>query len=282
MDIVGRARAMVVNPGPTWVTIEQEATDWQKLYVPYMVVLAAIPAVASFIYWSILGVGGFGFSMRLPIVTGLGLAISHYVMTLVMVFVWGWLISQLANTFGGQPNLMNGVKLTVYASTPAMLAGVFMAIPGLSMLSVLGSFYSLYLLYLGLPVLMKNPAEKSISYLVVAAIVGIIGAVLIGLVSNIFMPSPMSGMHSMNGANGFNRTSNMQINTPQGNVQISTAPGTGGDASNAVMTIKTPDGEVKIDTQGMQDFAKRMEAMAAEQEKAAKKLQPEPAASAAQ
>ncbi len=268
MDIVGRARAMVVNPGPTWVTIEQEATDWQKLYVPYMVVLAAIPALASFIYWSILGVGGFGFSMRLPIVTGLGLAISNYVMTLVMVFVWGWLISQLANTFGGQPNLMNGVKLTVYASTPAMLAGVFMAIPGLSMLSVLGSFYSLYLLYLGLPVLMKNPAEKSVSYLVVAAIVGIVGAVLISLVSNIFMPSPLSRMQGMNDVNG---THNMQISTPKGNVQISTGPGTGGDPSNATMTIKTPDGEVKIDTQGMQDFAKRMEAMAAEQEKAKQK-----------
>ena len=266
MDIVERARAMVVSPGPTWVTVEQETTDWQKLYVPYMVVLAAIPAVASFIYWSILGVGGFGFSMRLPIVTGLGLAISHYVMTLVMVFVWGWLISMLANTFGGQPNLMNGVKLTVYASTPSMLAGVFMAIPGLSMLTVLGSFYSLYLVYLGLPVLMKNPAEKSIPYLVVAALVGIVGAVLIGMTSNIFMPSPMSRMGSINGMNG---AANMQISTPKGNVQISTAPGS--DPSNATMTIKTPDGEVKIDTQGMQDFAKRMEAIAAEQEKANKK-----------
>ncbi|MEO7104980.1 MAG: Yip1 family protein [Rhodoferax sp.] len=268
MDIVGRARAMVVNPGPTWVTVEQEPTDWQKLYVPYMVILAAIPAVASFIYWSILGVGGFGFSMRLPILTGLGMAISNYVMTLVMVFVWGWLISQLANTFGGTANLMNGVKLTVYASTPAMLAGVFMAIPGLSMLSILGSCYSLYLLYLGLPVLMKNPAEKSISYLVVAAIVGIVGAVLISLVSNIFMPSPMSRMHSMNGING---THGMQISTPKGNIDISTASGSNGDASNPTMTIKSPDGEVKIDMQGMQDFAKKMEAVAAEQQKAQQK-----------
>lgn len=269
MDIVERARAMVVKPGPTWVTVEQEATDWQKLYVPYMVVLAAIPAVASFIYWSVLGVGGFGFSMRLPIATGLGLAISHYVMTLVMVFLWGWLISQLANTFGGQPNLMNGVKLTVYASTPSMLAGIFMAIPGLSLLSVLGSFYSLYLIYLGLPVLMKNPAEKSIPYLVVAALVGIVGAVLIGMTSNIFMPSTLSRMGSINGMN--DAPANMQISTPNGNVQISTAPGTGTDPSMATMTIKTPDGEVKIDAQGMQDFAKRMEAMAAEQEKANKK-----------
>jgi hypothetical protein len=30
-----------------WVTIEQEATDWQKLYVPYMVTLTLIPAIAG-------------------------------------------------------------------------------------------------------------------------------------------------------------------------------------------------------------------------------------------
>jgi len=239
MDIVERARAMIVNPGPTWVTIEQETTDWQKLYVPYMVTLALIPAIASFIGWSVLGVGGFGMSMRLPVLTGLGLMVSHYVMTLVMVFVWGWLISALATTFGGQPNVMNGVKLTVYASTPAMLAGVFSAMPGLSVLALVGSLYALYLVYLGLPVLMKNPPEKSVAYLVVAAIVGIIGSVLISMANSIFMPSPLSGMHGMNGAT---------------DIQISAPPG-----------------DVKIVAESMQDMAKRLEALAAEQEKAAKK-----------
>lgn len=265
MDIVERARAIIVNPGPTWVTIEQETTDWQKLYVPYMVVLAAIPAFASFIGWSVLGVGGFGFSMRLPVATGLGLMVSHYVMTLVMVFVWGWLISMLAPTFGGQTNLMNGVKLTVYASTPSMLAGVFIAMPGLSVLAFVGSLYALYLVYLGLPVLMKNPPEKSVAYLVVAAIVGIIGSVLISMANSIFMPSPLSRMHGMNDA------PNIHINTPNGDVQISTGPGAAASPSDSTVTIKTPDGDVRVVAENLQDMAKRLEALAAEQEKAAKK-----------
>lgn len=265
MDIVERARAMVVNPGPTWVTIEQEATDWQKLYVPYMVTLAVIPAFASFIGWSVMGVGGFGFSMRLPVLTGLGLMVSHYVMTLVMVFVWGWIISQLAASFGGQANVMNGVKLTVYASTPAMLAGVFTAMPGLSILAAVGSLYSLYLVYLGLPVLMKNPPEKSIAYMVVAAIVGIVCSVLISLANGIFMPSPLSRMHGMNDAPNF------QISTPKGDVQISTSAGGTNNPSDSTVTIKTPDGEVKVVAESIQDMAKRLEALAAEQEKAAKK-----------
>ena len=271
MDIVERARAMVINPGPTWVTVEQEATDWQKLYVPYMVILALIPAVASFIGWSLVGMGGFGFSMRLPIVSGLALMVSQYVMTLVMVFVWGWIISLLAASFGGQPSVMNGVKLTIYGSTPAMLAGVFQAIPGLSMLALLGALYSLYIVYLGLPVLMKNPADKSVVYLVVVAIIGIIGSVVISAANGIFMPSPLSRMHGMNGT-----PSNFQISTPKGDVQFSSTGGTSDNPAGAAVTIKTADGEIKIDAQNMQEMAKRVQAMAAEQQKAAQQSASQP------
>lgn len=260
MDIVERVKSIILKPAQTWPVIEQEATDWQQLYVPYMVILAAIPAVAGFIGWSILGVGGFGMSMRIPVGTGLGMMISQYIMTLVMVGVWGWLINLLAGTFGGQSNLMNAVKLSVYASTPAMVAGVFSAIPGLAILGMLGGLYSLYVLYLGIGVMMKNPPEKSLPYVAVAAVVGIIGSVLISAFSAALMPSPVSRMHG---------ASDINISTPGGDVKVSanTAPaGAVAAPGDATMTIKTPDGEVKIDMKNMEEMAKRMEAMAAAQE----------------
>jgi hypothetical protein len=260
MNLIERARSIIVNPGPTWAAIEQESTDWQKLYVPYMVVLAAIPAVAGFIGWSVLGMGGFGMSMRIPVLTGLGMMVTQYIMTLVMVFVWGWLISLLASTFGGQANLMNAVKLSVYSSTAAMLAGIFSVLPSLSILVLLGSGYSLYLAYLGLPVLMKNPKEKSLPYLVVVAVAGIVGTVLISYFSAALMPSPMPRMH------GTNEVGDFKISTPKGDVEISTAPGKSAAAGDAAMTIKTPDGEVTIDAKKMEEFAKQMEAIAAAQE----------------
>ena len=194
MNLVERVKEIILKPAQCWPAIEQENTDLRQLYVPYMLALAAIPAVAGFIGLSIFGMGGFGMTMRIPIVTGLGLMVSQYVLTLVMVYVWGWLVSVLANKFGGQPNLMNAVKLTVYSSTPAMVAGVFQLIPGLAILSMLGGIYSLYVMYLGLPVLMKNPNEKSIPYLVVVAIAGIVCSMVIGSVGSIFMPSPMAHM----------------------------------------------------------------------------------------
>jgi len=146
-----------------------------------------------------------------------------------------------------------------------MLAGVFTAMPGLSILALVGSLYSLYLVYLGLPVLMKSPPEKSVGYLVVAAIVGIIGSVLISMANSIFMPSALSRMHGMNDA------SDIQISTPKGDVQISTSQGTANNPADSKVTIKTPDGEVKVVAESLQDMAKRLEALAAEQEKAAKK-----------
>jgi hypothetical protein len=265
MNVVERATNIILKPAISWTAIEQESTDWRQLYIPYMVTLAAIPAIAGFIGMSIFGIGGFGFSMRIPLITGIGLMVSQYVMTLVMVFCWGWLISMLAPTFGGQPNLMNAVKLTVYSSTAAMVAGVFHAIPGLSMLAMLGGLYSLYLMYLGIPVLMKNPQEKSISYLVVAALVGIVGSILVSAASSAFMPSPMSRMSGMGAG------SDVKISTPKGEIQISGTPGQSGSQGNAAMTIKTPDGEIKIDVKQMEEAARQMEALAAQKQEDAKK-----------
>jgi hypothetical protein len=265
MDMIERARAVIVKPGPTWTVIEQEATDWQRLYVPYMVTLALIPAISSFIGWSVVGMGSFGVSMRLPVLSGLGLMVSQYAMTLVMVFVWGWIISQLASVFGGQANLMNVVKLSVYASTPAMLVGVFRAMPGLSILSLLGGLYSLYLVFVGLPILMKSPPDKSVAYAVVAAVAGIIGSMVISMAGSMFMPSPQAQMHDSNGV------ADIKISTPGGDVQISTTPiGTNAPAETKV-TIKTPEGEVKVVAESMQDMIRRLEVLAAEQEKAGTK-----------
>jgi len=254
MDIVERVKNIIIKPAETWPIIEQETCSLQTLYVPYMLILAAIPAVAGFIGFSIVGMGGFGMSVRIPIFAGLGMMISQYIMTLVMVGVWGWLINLLAGSFGGQANLMNAVKLSVYASTPALVAGVFSAIPGLAVLGLVGSLYSLYVLYLGIAVLMKNPPEKSLAYVAVAAVIGVVGSILNGAFSAMLTPSPMSHMQG---------ASDVEISTPQGDVKITSGPATAGETT---MTIKTPDGEVKIDTKNMEEFAKKMEALAAAQE----------------
>jgi len=176
--------------------------------------------------------GGFGFSFRMPIASGLAMMVTTYILTLAMTFGMGWLASALAPTFGGQSNLVQGLKLAVFGGTPMMLAGVLNAVPALSIIGLLVALYSLYVMYLGLPVLMKNPTEKTVVYMVVLIIASIIAGVVLSMVSRAFTPS-MGGM----GMGGMGMR--------------------GGDA-----TITTPEGEVKIDAQKMEAFAKQMEAMA--------------------
>lgn len=267
MDIVARAKAITINPAATWPVIDAEKHDAKSLFVPYLLILAAIPAVASFIGLSLVGMGGFGFSFRVPIASGLAMMVTTYILSLVMTFGIGWLASVLAPTFGGQSNLVQGLKLAVFGSTPMMLAGVFNILPALSIVGLLVALYSLYVMYLGLPVLMKNPNEKTIPYMVVLFIASIVSAVVLMSVTSAFTPS-MGSMGSM--GMGKNGPAEMTINTPKGNATITTTPGAGGAADAASIVIKTPEGEVKIDAQKMEAFAKQMEEMAKKMEQSKK------------
>jgi hypothetical protein len=262
MDIVERAKAITLNPAATWPVIEAEKHDAKSLFVPYLLILAAIPAVCSFIGLSVIGMSAFGFSYRMPIVNGLAMALTTYVLTLVMTYVLGWVISALAPTFGGKSDLVQGLKLAVFASTPMMLAGIFNLLPALSILGLIVALYGLYVMYLGLPVLMKNPAEKTIPYMVVLVIASIVSAVVLFTLSNAFAPS-MGSMGGM-GMGGGDTT----ISTPLGEVKVNSNATSASDA--AAITIKTPEGEVKIDAQKMEAFAKQMEEMAKKMEQGKK------------
>jgi hypothetical protein len=62
----------------------------------------------------------------------------------------------------------------------------------MGILRILG-LYSLYLLYLGLPVLMKSPKEKAFGYTAVVIIVGIVLGVIIAVVAGRFVAGPAMG-----------------------------------------------------------------------------------------
>ena len=110
---------------------------------------------------------------RTPIGSAITSAIIMYVLSLAGVYVLALIIDALAPTFDGTRNQIQALKLAAYSSTASWVAGIFSLMPGLRALTILG-LYSIYLLYLGLPVLMKAPAEKAGAYtaiVIVAAIV---------------------------------------------------------------------------------------------------------------
>lgn len=187
MNLVERAKNILLQPKPEWPVIAAETTAIADLYEDYIVPLAAIPAVAAFV-----GLTMFGITLpetgltRIPVGAALSYAVANFLLTLGAVYLMALIINALAPTFGGEKNLPQALKLVAFASTASWLAGIFAIIPLLSILSVLG-LYSLYLLYLGLPVMMKSPAEKALGYttLVVVCAIGVF--MVIGLVSSAFI-----------------------------------------------------------------------------------------------
>jgi len=192
MSIVNRVKAILLAPRSEWTVIEAEADDVAGIYKKYLIYLAAIPALAMFIALTLIGVGGFGISVKLPFFPGLINAIVSYVLSLVMLYVVSLIVDALAPTFGGQKKPLNAFKVIAYGSTAAMVAGVFHVIPGGSILALLGSLYSIYLIYLGLPLLMKCPQEKAVAYTALVIVCAIVAGLLISAISSIFVPGPGS------------------------------------------------------------------------------------------
>jgi hypothetical protein len=122
-------------------------------------------------------------------------AIVNYALSLVGVYIIGLIIDALAPSFGGQKNQLQAMKVAVYSFTAAWLAGVFAIYPPLAILGIVG-LYSFYLLYLGLPKLMKAPEDKAIGYTVVSIVLGILVFIVAGVVAGAIrsMGSVMPGV----------------------------------------------------------------------------------------
>jgi Yip1 domain len=194
MGLVDRAKNILLQPKQEWPVIQGEQATVGSLYTSYIIPLAAIGPVASVIGWSVFGLHlPFVGSIRMPIGYGVRNAAITYVAGLIGVFILALIIDALAPTFGGQKNQIQALKVAAYSYTAAWVGGIFSLIPTLAILGLLVSLYSIYLLYLGLPVLMKSPPEKAVGYTVVVIIVAIVLSLVIGVVVAQFAWRPAMG-----------------------------------------------------------------------------------------
>jgi len=183
MDIVARAKALIVSPKTEWPRIAAEPATTGGLFTGYAMILAAIPAIAGFIGISVIGFSVRGQTFHLPASTALFQAIVQYVLGLVGLWLFGKIIEILAPTFGGARDEVAAMKVAVYGATAVWLAGIFSLIPMIAVLGILG-LYSLYLIYTGLPVLMRCPPEKALVYTAAVVVCGIVITLLISGVSS--------------------------------------------------------------------------------------------------
>ena len=228
--LLQRVLDILMRPRETWLKINAEDGNPGRIYLGYLVFLAAIPAVAGFIGYSLVGVGAFGISVRVPVVQGLVSMVVGYVLSLAMVYVLALIANMLAPRFQAQQDMGSAFKLVAYDSTAGMLGGVFSILPSLAMLGLLAALYSVYLIYSGIPVLMKAPQEKAVGYTAALVVCGILAGIVVGLATSLVTP----------GARGL-------------------GAGMAGMGDTGSVAMKVPGTDIKIDTGRLEEASRKME-----------------------
>ena len=184
MGLVDRVKNILLTPKTEWPVVAGETSTTTELMGGYVAPLAGIAVLCGFIGTSIVGTSlPFMGTVRTPILAGIGVAVFSFVMAFVGIFILSLIINALAPTFGGEKNPAQAMKVAVYSYTPAWVAGVLHLVPSLGALVLLATLYGLYVMYLGLPVLMRTPAEKAMPYTAVVVVCAILVFFVLGALS---------------------------------------------------------------------------------------------------
>ncbi len=179
-----RVKLLVTDPKAELESIAVEEMSDLFLWKKYAAILAAIAPICSLIGMSLIGVRVMGVHFRISFFSALSNAVLSYLLALGSVFLLAWLINFLAPKFEATADANRALKLAVFAAVPGWLTGVFLLLPSLSILTLVGGVYGLYLLYLGMVPLMSAPQEKAGGYagatIVIAIVIRILAGVLVG------------------------------------------------------------------------------------------------------
>ena len=163
LGLLARVRAIIMTPRAEWPAIADESSD--ALALRYVAILALIPVLARLIGGWLIG----GYTPFLPALIG---AVVAYALSFAVVFAVALVVDLLAPKFDGQRGYSSALRLTAYSFTPVWLAGIFLLVPGASFLVLLG-LYGFYLMWNGMPLLMRAPADKASTYVIAVAVCAI-------------------------------------------------------------------------------------------------------------
>ena len=195
MNLVERAKNIIVSPKTEWQTISAEEPNTSQIMTGYVLPLALIPAIADIIGWGIIG-SGFIKSFT----WGIAMGLVQFISAFVVVYITAFVVNALAPSFSSEKSIGKAIQLVAYSYTPFWVGGVLFIIPIIGWIGTLFGLYGIYLMYLGLPHTMKTPQDKVAIYLIISIIVLlivylIIGAILSAIILSIFGLS-MMGMKS--------------------------------------------------------------------------------------
>lgn len=188
---------LFLNPRKEWTKIRDENCTVGRCYCSYVFFLASIPPISGYFGTTLYGWEiGAREAIKLSPDSALMIAIIYYLVMLIGVFSMGFMIHFMTKTYGSEQSLARCITLAAYVATPLFLIGIFELLPILWLNFVMGLpalVYSVYLLYIGVPIIMGIPDERGFLFSSAILAVGMVALVTVLAASAIlwgsgFMP----------------------------------------------------------------------------------------------
>lgn len=181
MNLIERVKNMIVTPKTEWTAVEGESDTLSGVITKYVIPLAAVGAICTFIGYAFIGID-YGFFRMRGMEWGIKMAVISLVSSIVGVIITAFVVDALAPSFGSEKNINKSAQLVAYGFTPAFVGALLTIFPAIAMIGSLFGLYGIYLMYLGLGPLKKTPEDKKVIYLVISIVVLIVVYMVIGLI----------------------------------------------------------------------------------------------------
>lgn len=173
---------LLTRPSAQWRTIAELPESSFRTLILYPCFFAILPAVAWYYGTSRVGwtVGDQGETIKLTVESARQITVLFYLAMLGSVAVIGYFVHWMSDTYGANSSLTKGIVIVGLTSTPLFIAGLVGFYPLLwidLLIGVAAVSWSVYLLYLGIPIVMGIPEERG--FLFSSAVVGVALVILI-------------------------------------------------------------------------------------------------------
>lgn len=198
INFTERLKSLLLFPGYEWKIISLEKRplkdDFNQFTFRWVLFGALALFIGSFFYVrNDLRIDAYRFSF--PLVQ----AGFYVIMQTILLFATSIVVNRLAPRFGSVRHFRSSARLVFYSSTPLLMMFILINLNhALIFLAVIPGFYSYYLFWVGLPVLLKTREPKRIAFVAIYMIFTMGAFTLLskvfGLVSEIVFPGSIIAM----------------------------------------------------------------------------------------
>lgn len=166
--MISHVAGLFSHPHQEWQEIRDTPEGIPHLYLSHVLFLALIPPVSIYIGTTKVGwTVGDGAPVMLTHESALTMSVLTYLALLVGVAVMGAFIHWMSRTYDSTPGLARCIIFSAYTATPLFVAGLSALYPDMMLIMLVGVgaiFYTVYLLYTGIPIFMKIPEDEGFIY----------------------------------------------------------------------------------------------------------------------